>query len=39
MAQVMKEQNCWHKFGWLFIFLVFGCNGVGDEVKLVDDGN
>jgi len=39
MAQVMKEQNCWDKFGWLFIFLVCGCNGVGDEVRLVDDGN
>jgi hypothetical protein len=32
-------QNCWDKFGWVFIFCVCGCNGVGDEARLVDDGN
>ncbi len=48
IAQVMNEfisnllnyfQISWDKFGWVFIFLVCGCNGVGDEVRLVDGGN
>jgi hypothetical protein len=39
MVQVMKEQIFWDKFGWLFIFLVCGCNDVSDEARLVDDGN
>jgi hypothetical protein len=39
MAQFMKEQSFLDKFGWSFNFLVCGCNGVGDEVILIDDGN
>ncbi len=39
MEQVMKEQIFWDEFGWLFIFLVCGCNGVGHEMKLVDSRN
>jgi hypothetical protein len=39
MAQVMKKQFFGDNFNWLFIFLVCGCNGVGDEMRLVDDGN
>jgi hypothetical protein len=39
MAQVMKEQFFWDNFGSLFIFLVCGCNDVGHEIRLVDDGN
>ncbi len=39
MAQVMKEQKFWDEFGWLFIFLVCGCNGIGDKMRLVDSRN
>ncbi len=38
MAQVnMKEWCFWDRLDWLFIFLVWGCCGIGDGMKLLDN--
>ncbi len=37
MAQVMKEWSSWNKLGWLFVFLVCGCNDVGDGVIFIEE--
>jgi len=36
---IINEWRFWDKLGWLFVFVVYSCSGVGDGVRLIRNGN